>query len=198
MVKEVRLYFEGDPRLRRGMSEFLAELRERARRAGCGFRLIACGNRTLEDFCDALRSHPDAYVAALLDSDGPLTEEKRQAFFHRRDWSPPAGAADAAERVFWMVQVMEAWFLADPETLAAFFGDGFQPGALRKNPRVEQIPKADVLESLRRASGKTRKGPYHKTAHAPELLARIRAGRVRAAAPNCERFFTHVLGLFSE
>ncbi len=198
MVKEVRLYFEGDPRLRRGMGEFLAELRERARRVGCGFRLIACGNRTLEDFCDALRSHPDAYVVALLDSDGPLSEEKRQAFFHRRDWSPPAGAAHAAERVFRMVQVMEAWFLADPEALAEFYGQGFRPAALKRNPCVEQILKADVLESLRRASRETRKGPYHKTAHAPELLARIRAGRVRAGAPNCERFFTHVLGLFSE
>ena len=91
---------------------------------------------------------------------------------------------------------MEAWFLADPEALAAFYGDGFQPGALRSNPRVEEIPKDDVLESLRRASRATQKGPYHKTAHAPELLARIRADRVRAAAPNCERLFAHVADLF--
>ncbi len=198
MVKEIRLYFEGDARLRPGMSEFLEELRERARDANCRFRLIACGNRTLEDFCDGLHTHPEAHVLALLDSDGPLTEERRRGFFNRRDWDPPAEAGNPADRVFWMVQVMEAWFLADPEALAAFYGDGFQPRALRRNPHVEEIPKNDVLESLRKASRASRKGGYHKTKHAPALLARIRADRVRAAAPNCERLFTHVLSLFED
>ena len=198
MVKEIRLYFEGDARLRPGMSEFLEELRERARRAGCRFRLIASGNRPLADFCDGLRTHPEAHVLALLDSDGPLTGQRRQEFFRRRDWNPPAAAENATGRVFWMVQVMEAWFLADPEALAVFYGEGFRENALRRNPRVEEIPKDDVLESLKKASRTSRKGECHKTKHAPALLARIRADRVRAAAPNCERLFAHLLGLFED
>ena len=35
----------------------------------------------------------------------------------------------------------------------------------------------------------TQKGKYHKTMHAPDLLARIDAAKVRAAAPACDRLF---------
>ncbi|MCP5117168.1 MAG: DUF4276 family protein [bacterium] len=57
------------------------------------------------------------------------------------------------------------------------------------NRYVEQIPKRDVLDSLHDATRKTKKGSYHKTKHAPTLLAAINPERVRAAAPNCDRLF---------
>jgi len=88
---------------------------------------------------------------------------------------------------------MESWFLADPESLKKYYGDGFGENALRSNPHVEEIPKADVLSRLKAATRGTQKREYHKTGHAPALLARIDPALVKTAAPNCKRLFTALL-----
>ncbi len=88
---------------------------------------------------------------------------------------------------------MEAWFLADPNNLEQFYGEGFRRNALSSNPQMEQIRKADVMSSLKDASKNTAKGEYHKTGHAPAILALVDAQKVRNAAPNCERLFREVL-----
>jgi len=85
-----------------------------------------------------------------------------------------------------MVQVMEAWFLADVSALRAFYGDRLQVGW---NPKVEEIPKDDAVATLKRLGG----GEYHKTRHAAKLLVIIDPALVRKAAPNCERLFRALL-----
>jgi hypothetical protein len=83
---------------------------------------------------------------------------------------------------------MEAWLLADRETLEGFYGQGFVMGALPANPNVEQVPKLQVEEGLRNASRHAKtKGEYHKTRHGFDLLARIDAGKVRRASTYAER-----------
>lgn len=86
-----------------------------------------------------------------------------------------------------MVQMMEAWFLADPEALAVYYGQRFGAQALPGRGNVEQIAKADVERSLKEATRKTQKGEYHKIRHGAELLARIDPAKVRKRAPHCER-----------
>jgi hypothetical protein len=44
-----------------------------------------------------------------------------------------------------MVQAMEAWFLADREALAEFYGNGFSAQNLPGSPtNIEAIPKDDL------------------------------------------------------
>ena len=193
MVRELRIYFEGDRQLRQGMSEFLKEIQETARGRECRFQLIAGGATPVADFCDALKSRPEAWNILLLDSgrpdDGKLFERLRQS----RSWNPPAGSGELAGRVFWMVQLMEAWFLADMEALNAFYGKDFRKNVLAGNPHVEEVSKADVLSSLKQATRDTGKGAYHKTKHAPGILMRVDPEKVKAAARNCKRLFDTVL-----
>lgn len=89
-----------------------------------------------------------------------------------------------SESVFWMVQIMEAWFLADMEKLQEYYGPNFRPAALPGTVDVEQIAKETVLACLKAAtsSPKIQKGPYHETGHAPHLLGSIRPERVRERA----------------
>ena len=54
---------------------------------------------------------------------------------------------------------------------------------------MEEIPKDDVLNGLDAATSATQKRKYHKTRHAPEILADLDSRKVRAAAPACDRFF---------
>lgn len=181
MVTELRIYFEGDTRLRPGFHSFLKEIVEAARQKRCRLELVATDGTPVEDFRIALRSHPDAWNVLLLDSEGSLSSCDRRKKFDRED----------DDRVFWMVELMESWFLADIPTLSAFYGNRFQEGALKGNPKVEEIPKADVRKRLNKASGDT----YHKTNHAPKLLERIDPALVRKAAPNCERMFRTILAM---
>lgn len=100
-------------------------------------------------------------------------------------WEQPLGTTD--DQVHLMVQCTEAWFLADPEALSRYYQQGFHEGALPCQPEVEQISKVDILSRLDRATRRTRKGRYHKTSHAFDLLARIDPDKVCAVSPHARR-----------
>ena len=184
-MKEIRLYFEGDRRLRPGFRVFLKEMEERAHAKRIEFNPIAAGGSPAQDFLTATHSHPEeAWIIVLLDSDGPadgsLFERWPELRKHRTS-------------VFWMVQLMESWFLADPDALETYYGPRFNRKALKKNPHVEQILKKDVEASLKLATRNTGRVYDRRTAaktiDAPQILKRIDPVKVREAAPNCERLF---------
>lgn len=192
MVTELRIYFEGDNQLRPGFHGFLREIKAAAGRRRCRFQLIEAKGTPVQDFRDALSTHPDAWNVLMLDSDAPIDDSLADLCRRKKLDSAHEGS------VFWMVVVMEAWFLADVATLKAYYGDGFQENAVTGNPEVEKILKADVYSKLKIATKNTKPGQYHKTKHAPALLAAIDVGLVRAAAPNCDRMFRIILGKLAE
>ncbi len=89
-----------------------------------------------------------------------------------------------------MVQTVEAWLVADPETLTRFYGQGFLRGLLPKRQDVEEIAKADLNRALDRATARTQKGRYHKILHCSILLGLLDPNRVRARARHCDLLFT--------
>jgi hypothetical protein len=175
MVTKLRVYFEGDDRLRPGFRQFLSEIAEAARRKMCYFDLIATEGTPVQDFHAALITHRDAWNVLLLDWEESTEAQLRKQGLQGCD----------PDSIFWMVQIMESWFLADVDALKALFGGSLSKG----NPNVEEIPKADVLERLRKAAN----GEYHKVKHGAKLLALIDPARVRKAAPHCDRMFTVIL-----
>ena len=89
-----------------------------------------------------------------------------------------------------MVQMMEAWLIADREALVRFYGQGFGENTIPKHSNVEQIDKSTLKLALKAATRNTSKGEYHKIRHGCKLLAQLDSVRVRQAAPHCERLFT--------
>ena len=151
--------------------------------------VIVCGPRdsAFQDFKNALKSHPDALNILLVDSEsavnvGALDHLRSEDHWHCDGLSE--------EQVHLMVQTVESWLIADPETLAEFYGKDFRASALPKHKDVEAVDKKTVLSSLERATEKTSKGKYHKTRHTPDLLERIRPEVVRQRAKHCDRLFT--------
>jgi hypothetical protein len=188
LAAEIRVYYEGDSSLKEGFRGFFRELREEARGRRIRFRLISGRSRAeaCEDFGRALTTHRGAWNVLLIDSEGPLPRDAAVRLCRERRWD-----ASTAERVFWMVQMMEAWFHADPDALEGFYGEGFRRNALAGNPRVEEIDRRDLERGLRAATRDTRNGDYfqNKTLHGSKLLGRIDPSRVRNVAPNCDRIF---------
>jgi hypothetical protein len=202
MVKAIRLYVEGDKSLREGFHRFFGEMVALSRARKIGWELILCGSRdrAYQSFINALTDHPSAFSVLLVDAEGPVQHPPWE-HLRLRDgdhWRRPQGIDDSQCQL--MVQAMEAWFIADIPALRDFYKSGLRENALpsKVNGRVEQIPKQSLEPALRAATKETRKGPYHKTNHAPELLKRIRPERVRLASEHCERLFATIHQKVSE
>jgi Domain of unknown function (DUF4276) len=155
------------------------------------FKVIASGDRasTFQDFCAALKKHPDDFVILLVDSEEAVAGSCWQHLRTRvgDEWHQPATAGE--DQAHLMVRVMESWFLADRPALLAYYGQGFLINSLPGQPNVELISKQDVFRFLQHASKPTKKGEYHKTRHGFDLLEGIDPNRVRAASQHAARLF---------
>lgn len=196
MVKEIRIYVEGGGddnstkrQIRQGFSIFLAQLVQIARNKRIKWQIIICGSRnnTFSDFKNALEDHPDAFNVLLVDSEAPVNKPPWEHLKFRDNWDSP-GVDDTHCHL--MVQVMEAWFVADIDALKRFYGQGFKENAIPGNLNVENINKPDLEVALNKATKDTSKGKYHKIQHGAKLLEQVETAKVRKAAPHCDRFFT--------
>lgn len=185
MVAPITIYYEGSPALREGFSGFFSGI------PGVKPKLVAGKSfaNTIRAFVIAAE-RGGAVNFLLVDSDGPDDGKLLRKVTGNPEWK--RGLTVSPEQVHFMVQLMESWLLADRDALKTYYGQGFRPARLPANPKIEQIPKADVTNGLHAATRDTGKGPYHKTQHAPAILARVDADKVRDAAPSCSRLFSAI------
>jgi len=206
MVKEIRIYIEGGGEgkntkalIRQGFSSFFKELVQVVQSKKIKWNITLCGSRNnaFRDFKNALAAHPDAFVILLVDSEAPVVKQSPWEHLKLRDnWDSP-GVDDT--HCYLMVQAMEAWFMADIDTLKNFYGQGFKENAIPKKSNVETIEK-DLLErSLKAASRDTKsKGEYQKIQHASKLLEMLDVDKVRKASSECDRIFTTLTELMEQ
>ena len=195
MVSEIRIYFEGSPRLREGFNKLIGSRIRHGSHNRIRFKLIAGGSteETINAFKKATLRHEGAFIILLIDSDQAYAPSLLMNL--RNENQIRANVQD--EQIHFMVQVMESWFLADVDALKEYYEQKFQENQLPRNPNVEQIPKSDVIAGLENATRGTSKGKYHKTRHAPQLLSNLNADKVCSAAPSCKRLFDVLQQLLS-
>lgn len=200
-MTQIALYVEGggdtaqqQAELRLGFDGLLESAKSRARAKRLGWRLVCAGGRqaAYEAFVNAVHTNPGAINVLLVDSEDPVAPETgdsahdaaaRVTHLRQRDgWNL---SATRPERVHLMVRCMEAWIVADPDALAAYYGQGFAPNILPARPNLEDEPKPDVYDKLARATRDTKKGEYGKIKHASQLLQRIDPAKV---SHRCPRF----------
>ena len=122
----------------------------------------------------------------LVDAEAPVSQPARDHLQDRDNWDLSFASEDA---VHLMVQSMEAWIVADPETLASYFGQGFRAQRLPRASDLETVSKADLARGLEEASERTQKGSYHKIRHASDLLKRIDVNKAKNRCPHCSQLF---------
>jgi hypothetical protein len=204
MVSEIRIYIEGGgdgkntkALIRQGFRSFLKDLVQIARSKQIKWELILCGSRNnaFRNFKNALEDHPDAFNVLLVDSEASIKKPPWEHLKSRDNWDLP-GVDDIHCHL--MVQSMEAWFIADIDTLKKFYGQGFRENSISKNTNVEKIDKDSLEPSLKEATRNTSKGEYQKIQHASKLLELLDVTKVRKAAPKCDRLFTTLAQIMEE
>lgn len=193
-MKEIRIYIEGGgdanskARMREAFSKFLAGPRDAARQRRASWTLILCGSRddTFKAFQQGIKNYPNAGVFMLVDAEQAVAGSPREHLDAREPWDLSSATDEQCQL---MAQVMESWFLADPQALERYYGQHFGKKQIPTRENVEEIDKPAVFAALKAATGKTQKREYHKTLHAPAILESLDPERVRARAPHCARLF---------
>jgi hypothetical protein len=102
-------------------------------------------DQAVRTFVDRRNSGKDVFL--LIDSEGPLD---------RAVELKNLGISEHSERVFFMVQIMESWLLADSNSLQSIANsrqDLFVAKLNACNGNVEMVPKSEVEELFRKAVG---------------------------------------------
>lgn len=193
-MSEIRIYVEGGggkdskARMRQAFSQFFSEPRARAHQKRKPLRVIPCGSRddTFKAFRAAIRDHAEDRVFLLVDAEQAIAGTPREHLSARDPWDLSFTSDDQCHL---MAQVMESWFLADPDALARFYGSHFSIKQIPPRKNVEEVPKSEVEAVLKSSTAKTQRGEYHKIRHGAPILESLNADRVRNRAPHCDKLF---------
>lgn len=198
----VKLYVEGGGDSKALRSECREGFKTFITKAGLENRprIVACGGRrdAFDFFCKAIANGEEAIL--LVDSEDAVIAQNQHGqpdswrpWAHLKarvddGWDKPDDTADTQCHL--MVQVMESWFLADPDALKKFFGPGFKENALpADNNAVESIAKQQIYGVLQQVSSNCKtKATYGKGEHSFKLLAMIDPAKVTQASPWAKRF----------
>ena len=123
----------------------------------------------------------------LVDSERGIVPSDRpwEHVLEQDGWTRPLTVGD--DSLHFMVQCMEAWFVADKDSLKMYYGHGFNSGRLPGNPEVEAVTKADLYTALRNATRQCAKGQYAKGRDSFRILATVDPETVAEASPYARR-----------
>jgi hypothetical protein len=150
MIKAVRIYVEGGGKKKDSRLLFRTALKAFFNKAISSDRNIqwdirACGSRNAayDDFRnDDSLDHPEAVVIPLVDSEGPVSDG-HTAGQHLQITDKWLLKRQHGDRCHLMVQMMEAWFLADVEALVGYYGAGFNRNSIPvRRQRGGNLPRS--------------------------------------------------------
>jgi hypothetical protein len=188
----IKVYVEGggdSNQLRRQCRNGFREFFEKAGLKGRMPRVVACGSRrrAYDQFCAAINEADTGnFIVLLVDSEDAVTSgDSPWEHLRKRDnWTQPSAATDDSAQL--MVQCMEAWFVADRQSLSDYFGKDFKAAALPARD-VEAIAKDDFEPMLRQATKSCSKGSYNKGRHSFELLGCLDPSKVMNSSCHARR-----------
>lgn len=203
MVKrDFKIFVEGgskgalNSRCREGFSQFF----EKSGLKGKMPKVVACGSRqhAYDDFCVAFsKAKPGDVFLLLVDSEAPINGIESQVWNHvllreGDKWPKPPSAKPV--HLHFMVECMEAWFMADKTCLETYFGQGFESTQLPARNDIEKIAKIDLYKGLENTTKNCKtKAAYGKGAHSFDILGKIDPAKVIAASPYAKRLIDQLL-----
>lgn len=129
---------------------------------------IHMGNNTLETIRKYRFSQSDSYALIDLDDNESNIKTVKDKY-----------EINDNNKVFFMIQEMEAWFISQPDILDEFYGFSISDKLIKKNAK-EFICPDEYLQGLTK---QCKKGKYHKVRHGVELLKRRDANKLQNYFP---------------
>jgi len=153
---KIKLFIEGSSDksngdLRQGFRKLLEPLLP-----GVRFQIIMGGgkSRAIQKFKKAKEND----CLLLIDLDAPYTEKHQDLQAHSLN--------EQADRVFYMIQEMEAWFISQSTVLDTYYNANIA----RKLPGRPAYDIPEPAKKLEQATSNTQKGKYHKVKDGTALL----------------------------
>jgi len=197
---KVKIYVEGGGN---DNSRLCAELRRGFQslfiKAGFEGKLpsvIASGGRAeaFHDFEIAIKKvKKDEVILLLVDSEDAIAASTKWEHVKNRtgdNWDKPITADE--DNLFFMVECMESWFLADKDALKNFYGKDFHENSLPNNTNLESVKKKKIYTALEKATKKTIKGTYGKGDHSFKILGMLDADKVKNHGKYAAEFFDYL------
>jgi len=103
----------------------------------------------------------------LCDLDG--TENQREDDIKKQ------GLHIVRDKVYYMIQEMEAWFISQPDILDDFYGSKISSKIPKKHAKEFENPDEKLQDWTRDI---TKRGKYHKVRHGSELLQKLNADQL--------------------
>ncbi len=156
---KIKLFIEGSSDksngdLRQGFRKLLQPLLP-----GAKFQIIMGGGKS--QAIRKFKKAKDDECLLLIDLDAPQTNKDQDLETHVLN-----GKAD---RVFYMIQEMEAWFIAQ----SAMLDDYYKTDISRRLPGRPAHEISEPAKKLEQATSRTQKGKYHKVKDGNALLQRL-------------------------
>jgi hypothetical protein len=212
-VTDIAVYVEGGGKtagqkaeLRQGFDALFQRERSSAREKRGSLRFVCCGGRqqAYDAFVNEFSVNSQAICALLVDSETPVppvpADRAQDAVLRRKHLIQTEGTSGrgqgdgwqftgvSPDRIHLMVQCMEAWIVADPEALEAFYRQGFRKNRLPRRTNLEDEPKSDTIGKLEAATEGSQKGEYAKIRHASQLLQKISREKICLKCPRFSIF----------
>jgi hypothetical protein len=181
-VSSIKIFVEGggetnaDGRgeLRIAFDTLIGTQKEAARKKRMKWNTVFCGGRseTADEFAKAVKRRDADFVVLVVDAEDEVTAAttshpkpaERVKHLETRDgWTEQLKKAPP-EHVHLMTRCMEAWIVADGDTLAEFYGQHFKANALPKRRVLDEEPKPSLYAAIENATKDTKKSSYGKVA----------------------------------
>ena len=158
------------------------------------FKLIAGGSRTeaVKDFLRSCRSQPSNVNILLIDSEGlvPDTASAIQSLRAQNFWDGSVACDD--DQINFMVQAMEAWFIADSRALIKHFRD-FNINVLPSPQNAESVAPGDLTTAIRKGLRHGGRRRYDKVTDGVKLLQLIDEVRVSQYCRHFNRLMDYLV-----
>ncbi len=145
-------------------------------------------SRTLDLYERAVDTRRSGELPLLLVDSEDLVADGAAEWAHLKmsaAWDRPSRSGN--DDAFLMVCSMETWFLADREALKKFFRNCWRDNAMPHWPKLEEVPKASILQALNQATATCGKRAYAKGKLSFEIMKVIDPAIVEAKCPGAKR-----------
>ena len=198
MVEEVNIHFEGASDLRPGFRTLLDRHARRARQRRLKFNLIDGGSRveTVKDFLYSCLNRPGGINVLLIDSEDAVSATSDTIRTLRREgyWNENVRCSDA--QIHFMVQAMEAWFVADPIALTTHFGRRFNTNALPSPQNAETVSPQQLKSAIENGLRPLGRRRSYGVSDGASLLGLIDEAAVGQHCPHFKRLMDFLGGAF--